>query len=100
VRRSQEGGLDKPSDPEIFLAYQQAPFLYLQLAVRTTDDPIKMVAAIRHEVQAIDQDLPLTGIKTMDQYLSESVASPRFQSRVLSLFAAIALCWRQLASTV
>jgi putative ABC transport system permease protein len=86
-----QAGLDKPSDPEIFLPYQQAPFLYLQLAVRTTDDPMKMVAAIRHEVQAIDQDLPLTGIKTMDQYLSESIANPRFQSRVLSLFAAIAL---------
>lgn len=88
---AKQAGLDKPSDPEIFLAYQQAPFLYLQLAVRTTDDPMKMVAAIRHEVQAIDQDLPLTAIKTMDQYLSESVANPRFQSRVLSLFAAIAL---------
>jgi putative ABC transport system permease protein len=87
-----QAGLDKPSDPEIFLAYQQAPYLFLQkLAVRTTDDPMKMVAAIRHEVQAIDQDLPLTGIKTMDQYLSESIANPRFQSRVLSLFAAIAL---------
>jgi putative ABC transport system permease protein len=86
-----QAGLDKPSDPEIFLPYQQAPFLYLQLAVRTTDDPMKMVAAIKHEVQTIDQDMPLTGIKTMDQYLSDSIANPRFQSRVLSLFAAIAL---------
>jgi len=86
-----QAGLDKPSDPEIFLPYQQAPFLYLQLAVRTTDDPMKTVAAIKHEVQTIDQDMPLTGIKTMDQYLSDSIANPRFQSRVLSLFAAIAL---------
>lgn len=87
-----QAALDKPSDPEIFLPYQQAaPYLYLQLAVRTTDDPMKMVAAIKHEVQALDQDLPLTGIKTMDQYLSDSIANPRFQSRVLSLFAAIAL---------
>jgi putative ABC transport system permease protein len=86
-----QAGLDKPSDAEIFLPYQQAPYLYLQLAVRTTDDPMKMVLAIRDEVQALDPDLPLTGIKTMDQYLSDSIANPRFQSRVLSLFAAIAL---------
>jgi putative ABC transport system permease protein len=86
-----QAGLDKPSEPEIFVPYQQAPYLFLQLAVRTTGDPLKMVAAIKHEVQAVDKDQPLTGIKTMDQYLSESVANPRFQSRVLGLFAAIAL---------
>jgi len=86
-----QAGLDKPSEPEIFVPYQQAPFLYLQLVVRTTDDPMKRVAAIKDEVQALDQDLPLTGIKTMDQYLSDSIANPRFQSRVLTLFAAIAL---------
>jgi putative ABC transport system permease protein len=86
-----QAGLDKPSEPEIFLPYQQAPYLFLQLAVRTMGDPLKMVAAIKHEVQAMDKDQPLTGIETMDQYLSDSVANPRFQSRVLGLFAAVAL---------
>jgi len=86
-----QAGLDKPSEPEILLPYQQAPYLFLQLAVRTAGDPLKMVATIKHEVQAMDKDQPLTGISTMDQYLSDSVANPRFQSRVLGIFAAVAL---------
>ena len=39
----------------------------------------------------MDADLPLFGVKTMGEYLSSSVAGPRFNTTLLSIFAGVAL---------
>jgi putative ABC transport system permease protein len=39
----------------------------------------------------MDKDLPLFSIKTMDEYVSSSVATPRFNTTLLSIFALVAL---------
>ena len=39
----------------------------------------------------MDADLPLFGVKSMEEYLSTSVAAPRFNTTLLSIFAAVAL---------
>ena len=39
----------------------------------------------------MDQDVPVFAVKTMDEYLSTSVAGPRFSTTLLSIFAAVAL---------
>jgi putative ABC transport system permease protein len=42
-------------------------------------------------VQELDAALPIIGLRTMREVVDESVARPRFTSRLLGLFAAIAL---------
>jgi putative ABC transport system permease protein len=39
----------------------------------------------------MDKELPIFNVKTMEEYISASVSSPRFNSTLLSLFAAVAL---------
>jgi putative ABC transport system permease protein len=39
----------------------------------------------------MDPDIPLFGVKSMEEYLSSSVAAPRFNTTLLSIFAAVAL---------
>jgi putative ABC transport system permease protein len=39
----------------------------------------------------MDQDIPLFGVKSMEEYLSASVAAPRFSTTLLSIFAGVAL---------
>src|SRR5437762_5367258 len=39
----------------------------------------------------MDQELPVFSIKTMDEYIAASVAAPRFNTTLLSIFAAVAL---------
>jgi putative ABC transport system permease protein len=46
---------------------------------------------MRNEVWAVDRDLPVPDIKTMDQLLSGSVSRPRFNTLLLGIFAAVAL---------
>jgi putative ABC transport system permease protein len=63
----------------------------LVIAMRTQGDPLSMVAAMRSELAALDRDLPLSDIKTLDQVASAAVARTRFTLLLLSVFAGVAL---------
>lgn len=86
---------------------QQSPALYYPLAwrtgpirprvvvmdvvVRTDASPEALVPAIRQRVHELDADMPVTNVRTMDEWVSLSAAQPRLNARLLALFAAIAL---------
>jgi putative ABC transport system permease protein len=63
----------------------------MTLAVRTSLDPASVTSAIREKVFAIDKDLPLYNVATMDQLVSNSVAQPRLNLSLLVAFAVLAL---------
>ena len=63
----------------------------MYLVVRTSSDSTSLAPAVRDEVWALDKDVPIGNIKTMDQLLSESVTEPRFRTTLIGMFAAIAL---------
>ena len=83
--------LDTEAKPEIYAPQMQAPQPTMTIVVRTNSDPLSFVNAMRSQVAAVDKDQPVYDVKTMDQYLSESVAQPRFRTTLLSVFAAVAL---------
>jgi len=51
----------------IYLSYLQDAGAWREtnLQVRTANDPLSMAAAIRQELQAIDPNLPIFGVKTL-----------------------------------
>jgi predicted permease len=63
----------------------------MTLAVRTSLDPSSMTSAIREQVFAIDKNLALYHIATMDELVSTSVAQPRLNLSLLVAFATLAL---------
>jgi putative ABC transport system permease protein len=64
---------------------------YANLVIRTTNDPVSLAAAMRREVAAIDPNQPVANIKTMERWVAESVAQPRFRTLLLGIFSAVAL---------
>jgi putative ABC transport system permease protein len=64
---------------------------YSNLVIRTATDPASLAAAVRKEVTAIDPNQPVANVKTMEQWVSESVAQPRFRTLLLGVFSAVAL---------
>jgi ABC-type antimicrobial peptide transport system permease subunit len=58
---------------------------------RATADPAGLAAAITREARAIDPNLPIFDVKTMEQWLSESLARRRFAMLMLGLFAMVAM---------
>jgi putative ABC transport system permease protein len=61
------------------------------LAVKAGGDPLGLVNAVRNEVWALDRDLPVSQIKTMDQLMSDAVAEPRAYTLLLGALGAVAL---------
>jgi predicted permease len=89
------------AEPEMYWAYSQAwlarsPTLSrlrrsLTLALRTDGDPQSLIRDVRREVIAVDKALPVTGVRTMEERMGASLAGKRFNTLLLSLFAALAL---------
>ena len=69
-----QAGLDIETRPEMFWPYYQLPVSFATFVVRTSGDPEAMTSAVRSAMQEIDKDLPLYGIRTVDEVISESVA--------------------------
>jgi len=59
--------------------------------VRTTGDPASLIAAVRHEINEVDADLPVYDLRTMNQVIAGSVAQRRFAMLLLVVFAVAAL---------
>lgn len=84
--------LDKQGREQAYFPLAQSPgFRSMFVAVRAIGDPQVLTQAVRREVQAIDPEQPIFGVATMDQLLEDSMAQPRLNSVLLTLFAALAL---------
>ncbi|MCM3874155.1 MAG: ABC transporter permease [Pyrinomonadaceae bacterium] len=59
--------------------------------VRSTAETRSLERALLGEVQKIDRDVATSNIKTMEDYLSDSVAPRRFSLRLLTIFSIAAL---------
>jgi putative ABC transport system permease protein len=86
-------GPDVEGREQVYFPQAQFPFgaRTLYLAIRTTQDPANMTNSIRSTVQALDRNLPIYEVSTMDQLLSNSVTQPRLNLTLLVAFAALAL---------
>jgi len=83
--------LSTESKQAYYVPQTQVPFNQLVAVVKTNGEPHSMISAVTKDVGAMDADVPLFGVKSMDEYLSASVAAPRFNTTLLSIFAGVAL---------
>ena len=86
-----EEGLNDETEAEIYLPYLQNPSPLMNLLVRTSSDPSRMVSGVRNQVWAVDRDQPVYNVKTMEDVFGESFAEPHVITSLLSTFAAVAL---------
>jgi putative ABC transport system permease protein len=85
-------GLDAETNDEVYAAYSQAPFWTdMTLLVRTLGDPLSVAGSVRREVRALDSQVPIGRVRTMEAIAAESVAQPRFRGLLLGLFGIAAL---------
>lgn len=83
------------SSTEMYVPYHQAdkvlPVFAMSLVVRTVGDALVQASAVRAIAHGLDPNQPITGIRTMEQNISQSVSEPRFRTILLAIFAGIAL---------
>jgi putative ABC transport system permease protein len=85
--------LDEEAKREMYfpMAQRRFPPIFMTLAVRISGDPMQMVAAVRGQVWAVDKDIPISNIETMERLMAKSVAPRRFNLLLLGAFALVGL---------
>ncbi|MGH9854638.1 MAG: ABC transporter permease, partial [Blastocatellia bacterium] len=82
------------AEPAFYWATMQQPLFgarQFSLAVRSNADPLNLVEAVRGEVRALDKDLPLAEVKTLETIAAAAVAGRRFTLWLVGFFALTAM---------
>ena len=83
-------GLNTEAKAAYYMPHTQVPFTEMVVVVKTNGEPRSFIPAVTKVVNDLDHDIPLFAVKSMPEYLSASVAAPRFSTTLLSIFAAVA----------
>src|SRR5262249_35546203 len=76
--------------PDVFVPYWQYPMQTPALVIRTDGEDSTIGNATRAVLKEVNPNLPAPVIQTMDDILSDSVAGPRVQTLLITMFVAIA----------
>ncbi|HEY0324287.1 MAG TPA: ABC transporter permease [Pyrinomonadaceae bacterium] len=83
--------LNSEPTPEIYTSYLQDPFAGMSYVVRSQVEPESLVPMVREAVRQVDKAQPIAEVREMEQIVSEAAAQPRFNTRLLGIFASMAL---------
>jgi predicted permease len=85
------GNLHFDDVTEIDVPFDQSPWPRVAIAVRTEADPMEMFKTIATAVNSMVPDVALADVKTMDQFVDQSLVGDRFLTLLYGTFAAVAL---------
>jgi ABC-type antimicrobial peptide transport system permease subunit len=85
------GALDEELQPELYMNHMQGSIVSPYFALRTTTDAASLMELVRAEALAIDRDLPVYRMQTMESVRAESLAQRRFVLVLVALFGILAL---------
>lgn len=91
VASSRHDALRHGNLPSLYFAHEQMPAFRMDLAIRTTADPLGMVAAVKRSVWSVDKDIPVYRVTTMDDLFASSTRNARLVLLLVSVFAAASL---------
>jgi putative ABC transport system permease protein len=84
-------GLDTSGSIACYAPQTQMPGPAMTLVVHTRTDPSLMIETVRREILAVDPEHAVFNIRTMEQWLADSIALRRISMFILAGFAALAL---------
>jgi len=94
VRNFVNDGLARAAQPQLFALYRQLPglnFGFKDIVVRTSTNPDGIAPAVARELRALDAEIPLGEIQTMETHMGSDTADRRFAAVVLGLFAGLGI---------
>lgn len=86
-----KAGLDSEDKPMLYFSQQQIPWPEMSIVARTRVRTEAIAPAIKREIYAIDRSQPVLDVKTMTQYLDDSLADRRLEMTMVGAFAAVAV---------
>lgn len=92
VGRVKQDTLDADSRIALYLPQSQHTGRAMNVVLRSASmDPTVLTSSVGRELRELDHDLPMYGVRTMEQRVAESLVRRRFSMLTLALFASVAL---------
>lgn len=91
VRDSKHTDLKLEAKPQMYVPYPQRPLAGMNLVLYTSVDPLALASAVRSKVYSLDAEQPVYNVKTMDQWLVQSIGTNRFNMFLISIFGSASL---------
>jgi predicted permease len=83
--------LEHAPDPEMYFPMAQLTISFLNIVMRTTQEPLTLAQAARRAVRALDAAVPIADMRALESIVHESTARQRLVLRLLAAFAGIGL---------
>jgi putative ABC transport system permease protein len=77
--------------PQMYTPFVQAPWPFVTVVAKTTATPETAAGSLRLALARLDPEQAAGELRTFDQYLARSIATPRFTAILLGTFAGLAL---------
>jgi hypothetical protein len=78
--------------PTLYVSYQQAPALWMDIAVRTTGDPLRLARAFTSAIHAIDPEQPITEIETMEKSIHNRAIGLNYMAALMGVLGGLHSC--------
>jgi putative ABC transport system permease protein len=91
------GLIREPATMQVYAPLEQLPIWFrdrrpaMTLFARTRLEPGLLATSVRQAVTAIDRDIPVYGIQTMEQYVGQATEQSRLSMTLLAAFGGLAL---------
>jgi putative ABC transport system permease protein len=76
---------------EMYVPQAQFSNADITLIIHSSGNPENLINPIKQQIRALDPELPLTNVKTLESYRNEALATPRFNTLLLGALALLAL---------
>ncbi|HKY06125.1 MAG TPA: ABC transporter permease, partial [Blastocatellia bacterium] len=84
-------GIERSVPMQVFLPTAHEPARSFALIIRTKSEPHAFASTIEQTIRSLDKDLPVYGVRSMDQLLGNGIAQQRLMMVLLGGFAVLAL---------
>jgi len=82
-----EADLAAECPPTFYLPARWRPRLNMNVFLRAEGDPLELAPLLRGAIQAVDPDIPVPTVQTMEAQLGRALFQPRFRSALVGLSA-------------
>ena len=83
--------VNEPVRPTMYFPQLSGSDQDATLVVRTAGDPLQFAAPVQRQIAALDLELPVSNVLTMDQIIGESLGDLRLMATLVLVFAALSL---------
>jgi len=91
VEDVKQDGLDAPHTMQIYVPHAQTRTGSMVLVLRTGPDPLRYATEVRGQISAMDKDLAVSNVASMEEVMSASIDGRRFTTVLMGLFGGLGL---------